>query len=112
MDEEVRAAADDRAQVELSFMQTLLFVPPQVPGFSTPGSGPSWSSGSVSCAGGARGPAALHGLVRPDGGAGGAAHQEPAPQALRRHPPEDRHRLGERSSRLYFRSKASFHGDR
>lgn len=71
------------------------FPSPQVSTFSTPCSGASGGSGTVSRPTRARGPAALHGLVREDGEGGRGTHQEAAYQTLRWHPPENRRRLGE-----------------
>lgn len=70
---------------------------PQVPSVPAPCSGAPWGSGSVPRLRGARGPAALRGLVREDGQGGRRAHQDAAGQTLRGRPPEDRCGLGELS---------------
>lgn len=85
---QIRWPTEDAPELDQLFV---LFSSPQVPTFSAPCSGASRGSGTVSRLRRARGPAALHGLVREDGDGGRRAHQEAAQQTLRWHPPENRH---------------------
>ena len=73
----------------------VLLLPEQVPSLRAPRPGLAGRSCPVPGDRGARGPAALRGVVRQDGAGGGRAHRHPADQAVRQHSPEDRHRLGE-----------------